>query len=37
MVVTLDIILMQDGKRQDKKFFGHLLMNVRNAIPTVDN
>jgi len=37
MVVTLDIILMQYGKRQDKKKIGHLLMNVRNVIPTVDN
>jgi len=36
-VVTLDTVFRQDGQGQDQKRFRHLLMNVRDAIPTVDD
>jgi hypothetical protein len=36
-VVTLDTMYRQDGQRNEQKCFHHLLMNVRDAIPTIED
>ena len=36
-VVTLDTIFRQNGQNHEQKRFRHLLMNVRDAIPIVDD
>ena len=36
-VVTLDTVFRQDGQSNEQKTFHHLLMNVRDAIPTLED
>ena len=36
-VVTLDTVYRQDGQSNDQRLFRHLLMNVRDAIPTIED